>query len=270
VDVNDFSRNRLDLETHQVRIRDAREAPGATTLDREGFVLVRQRLPDIDFRDHQQIVDRYLPQMQALIEEVTGADKVVMSDGPITRFSSPLEKGVVRPAGFAHTDYTAKSARDLMLLSFDRRLGPEAGYAETRSLLADSVDPPPGQEPAYRRVLAVQTWRVLSHPPHDMPLALCAADSVSGEDIVEASFGASFSDFSEDQLEFSLYRFNPRHRWSCFADMEPDEVLVFVGYDFRNYDRSRVLHTAFRDPACPADAIGRSSVEARSFALFRD
>lgn len=267
VNVNDFSKNRLELEQRRVTLHNAREIE--PSLWREGFALVKQPLPDIDFRDHQAIVKDYLPAMQEVITAATGADKVVMTDGPLVRHASPKVDGAVRPAGFAHTDFTEASARALLKLSCDR-LTSGSSHAETAQIIADTFDLPPGSTPRYKRCLAVQTWRVLSDPPHDYPLAICAANSVSAQDIVEAEFRADASDFDEEGLSFSLYRPNPAHRWWWFPDMRKDEVLVFVGYDFNSPAQSRTLHTAFADPNVPADAPGRSSAEARSFVLFED
>lgn len=267
VNVNDFSKNQLDLERRRVTLHNARNIE--PSLWREGFCLMKQALPEIDFRDHQAVVADYLPAMQEVIAAATGADKVVMSDGPLVRHASPKIDGAVRPAGFAHTDYTESSAKALFALSYDR-LSPGGSHAETAQIVADLFSPAAPSTRRYKRCLAVQTWRVLTDPPHDFPLAICAASSVSEADIVEADFRAEASDFEEEGLSFSLYRHNLAHRWWWYPDMRKDEVLVFVGYDFGNPAQSRTLHTAFADPNVPSDAPGRSSVEARSFVLFED
>ncbi|WP_157380412.1 CmcJ/NvfI family oxidoreductase [Burkholderia ubonensis] len=270
VDVSDPSASQLDLESHNCTILDARTLDIPPSLEREGFMLVRHKLPAINYRDHEEVVRRYLPAVQELIVDLTRADRVVVSDGPVVRFTSPQEVGVNRPNIFGHTDYTDAAARAYLRLSYDRSLAPEEGYAETRRLMAGSIDLQEGQEPEYKRVLGVQTWRVLSNPPHDIPLAVCAANSVAIEDRVDGIYSYGASDLERQILGFTAYRFNPRHAWYYFSDMEPDEVLVMLGYDFNNHEAARVLHSAFRDPNCPSHAVGRSSIDVRTFAFFKN
>ena len=52
--------------------------------------------------------------------------------------------------------------------------------------------------------------------------------------------------------------------------MRRDEVLIFKVYDSAFDGRVRfTAHTAFEDPATPANAAPRQSIEIRAFAFFR-
>ena len=68
--------------------------------------------------------------------------------------------------------------------------------------------------------------------------------------------------------ELSLCTFNERHRWYSYSDMRPDEVLLFLGFDFAEPHLCGTMHSAFRDPECPKGVPGRASVEVRVFAFF--
>ncbi len=267
VDVNRADRNRLPLVAHDVEIRDARPLAGQFLLNNEGFVLVDQKLPNVDFTDEDDIVRRYLPSIQELVSAVVSPDRIVTSDGPVVRYSQAalLRGNAAYPANFVHTDYTDQAARKHMLASYDRSLPEPDGRDDVRDLLG-ALDAPSGER-RFKRVLAVQTWRVFSNPPHDKPLAICAANSVSPEDFVEYDY--VIGDREGEVYQAYVYRHNPRQRWYSFLDLTPDEVLVFIGYDFQR-PYSCVMHAAFDNPLCPPGAPGRCSIEARTFAFFED
>ena len=51
--------------------------------------------------------------------------------------------------------------------------------------------------------------------------------------------------------------------------MRRDGAIVFKVYDSEKDGRARfTAHTSFEDPASPADAQPRQSIEMRAFALF--
>jgi len=64
-------------------------------------------------------------------------------------------------------------------------------------------------------------------------------------------------------------KYNPDHRWIYFPEMRPNEAIVFKVYDSEKDGRARfTAHTSFEDPATPADAPPRQSIEMRAFAFF--
>ncbi|MDQ0472902.1 CmcJ/NvfI family oxidoreductase [Labrys wisconsinensis] len=260
---SDPSQSRIVIESHPVVMRDAR-ALAAPSLDREGFVLIRQPLPPFDYRDTAQRDGPYLVLLQDVIREALGAAKVI-TDTSILRLPGPDAFQV--PVTRVHCDYTAGSARRLLSESWDQTLGREAGLADTAGLMAESVDAAPGER-RYGRVLAVNCWRTISEPPHDYPLAVCARPSLAPQDVRVADFIEEVEGGEPYRAELSLCRYNPRHAWYSYADMRPDEVLLFLGFDFSDPGQCGAMHSAFPDPACPPDAPGRASVEVRTFVLF--
>ena len=69
---------------------------------------------------------------------------------------------------------------------------------------------------------------------------------------------------------------NEKHRFYYVKDMAPDEALFIKCFDSRSevHPNGRpgvaayTPHTAFQDPATPADAKGRQSIEVRALVFY--
>lgn len=105
---------------YKVTVRDARPVNDALSLDREGFVLLRRQTAATDLYDETIITSVYYPECERLMQEATGARRVVAFDHIVRNAAKAAIKGsgVKLPAGRVHNDYTAWSApqrvRDLM------------------------------------------------------------------------------------------------------------------------------------------------------------
>jgi hypothetical protein len=152
-----------------------------------------------------------------------------------------------RPALFAHIDRTPKTAPGLGVDHFG----------------AKAIALKPGQ-----RLAGFNLWRALSGPPQDTPLAVCDARSVDAGDRVEADGVYDYGPEPWTTSEAYILRFNPKHRWLYFRDMQPDELMIFRAYNWGPDFTPGVPHSAFEDPTCPPDAPARISIEARAFAVF--
>jgi hypothetical protein len=247
----DYSRDNLVLDGRSMPIRDARCAEPPASLEREGFMLVPHRSAVSEFRDLETVQRVYLPEVQRLMLELTGAERILMTPGAVLRFGERSKefgsRVNTRPARFVHVDYTPQSAPGLL-----------------KPLLAAAGI---GLEPG-RRYAGYNIWRVLSEPPQDVPLALCDARTVAPEDLVAGDAVFDAPNQPEWGFEAFLVRGNSAHRWSYFSNMSRDEALIFKAYDTDSKRPVRVPHVAFDDPACPRDVPPRASVEVRCFALF--
>ena len=60
---------------------------------------------------------------------------------------------------------------------------------------------------------------------------------------------------------------NPDHKWFYYPDMTNDETIAFIQFENSKEvpytEVQSVFHTAFTDPATPADAEKRKSCEFR-------
>ena len=261
---SDQTRSRLVLDPHPVAIRDARELAGPS-IDREGFLVIRQPMPPWDLRDQSVRDGAYLVHLQDLVQSALGAAKVITNTSVI-RLPGP--KAFQVPVLMVHCDFTLKSARRLLGECMDHAKGHDDGMAETNTLIAQSVESVSEADRRYSRVLALNAWRPISEPPHDVPLAVCRRDSLAPGDIQVADFIEEVQGEEPYRDELSLCHYNSSHEWYSFSDMTPDELLLFAGYDFNDPEHYRVMHSAFRDSACPPGVAGRASVEVRMFAFF--
>jgi len=244
----------LNLEPHRVRIVDARPDRAALRLEEDGFLLV-DHPSAVDWLDDAQLGDIYPGEVAALIRRLTGADHVVVNGGAVRRFA---ERGArpeyvnSQPARFVHVDYSRES--------FDRFAASNLGDHPDRERLLGGDG---GHYAAYN------IWRVVTPPPQDVPLAVCAASSVDPDDRVTGEARVDFGDGRPDfRFGSSLFRANPKHRWHYFRDMTPAEALVFKAFDSDLSALQGCPHVAFDDPDCPADAPARGSVEIRAFAYW--
>ena len=114
-------------------------------------------------------------------------------------------------------------------------------------------------------VIWIDFWRPtnMAGPLEHMPLALCDTASLDAADLVPtANTGIAPEGRASHHLGL---RFNAGQRWYSYPGMTGDELLAFKLSEFwKEPGRQRnCFHTAFRDPAAPADAEERQSCEHR-------
>jgi hypothetical protein len=230
-----------------VAIRNARLRAGGFSLDREGFALTRHASAVGDFYDDREIAAVYEPEVKDLIRRESGAVRVEIFDH--TRRSASLDvqkaRRIREPASIVHNDYTARSAPQRLRDHF-----PDAPD-EAAALLG-------------RRFAIVNVWRSLRGPVRTAPVALCDAARMASGDLV------SVEPRAKDRIgEIQHAVYNPTHRWYYFPALQPDEALLIKTYDSATDGRARfTLHTSFDDPAAPANAPPRESLETRCFVFF--
>jgi hypothetical protein len=244
---NDSSLDRLPLDAHLVTISDARTLQQAPTLAREGIELVAHASTVTNFRNAEEVTRAYGEEIRSLIEKLTGADFVAVTGPAVLRFSErSAEAGTrdnSRAARFVHSDVSDGAAVD-----FARQAAP------------------PGR--TFRRIAQHNIWRAFSGPPQDAPLAVCDARSVPAGDLVRAEARFDRDGRVNWSFEALLLRYNPAHRWLFFADMRPDEVIVFKRYDTDPDEPLLVPHSAFTYPDVSPGAPPRASIEMRTVAYW--
>jgi hypothetical protein len=241
------ARNRITRDRRTVRIENARRWARAPTLDQEGFALLPHKSATNDFRDSEELASVYVPEMRRLVKEVSGADEVVIWDPTVLRFSkgAPTAPNIMRPGRFVHIDVSDSDA----------------------AVLTDQWRPRNNSR-AVRRFAYYNTWRVFSPPPQDVPLAVCDARCVSRSDLVDADSVSDLPCRPESSSIVVLVRYSSNHRWSHFADMCRDEVLLFKSYDTDPDQPQHVPHSAFANTTCGPGAAPRASIEVRAIAFW--
>lgn len=246
---NDHSRDVLGLDPRAVLIQDARGCSDSPILEREGYQLVSHRSSVVDFKNSAEVADVHPAEIERLLLQVSGADRVVVNGPGVLRFG---EKSAYAgkfnnslPARFIHVDIS-----DVTAQRFADRFAP-----------LDIGRP-------IRRFAHYNVWRALSPPPQDIPLAICDARTVMAADLVEADAVFDVPGTPEWSFEGWVIRYNPVHRWSYFSAMSRDEALVFKTNDSDPREPHCVPHSAFDDPSCPAGVPPRGSVEMRGIAYW--
>ena len=231
-------------EAKKVTIGDARALAGELSLDRNGFVLVRHPTAMRDFFDAAELKAVYYPEVERLVREQSGASRVVVFDHTLrSGEEGEREARLIRePVLSAHNDYTEWSGPQRV-----RDLLPE----EAESLLRN-------------RFAIIQVWRAINQPIRANPLALADARSIAPGDLL-------ISERRYPNRVGQTYRlkYSAAHRWFYFPQLARDEAIVFKVYDSATDGRARFTpHTSFTDPATPAGAPPRQSIEARALVFY--
>jgi hypothetical protein len=245
------------IERHTVAVRNGRTAAEPPSLGRAGFEIVSSPSRVVRERRAELMAERtplHTPQVQLdywnesipLIRKLSGAAEVVPVHASTVRFSPNAEKKkFMTPAGWAHLDYGGDEI--------------EVQLRETLELNGRPVRP-------YSHYVLYQTWRVLTDPPQDFPLALCDGRTVKGPDIVPIDYHMK-TEARDVTYRSHGSRYSERHQWWYFPEMTIDEILVFKGFDSAALNTMKTLHTSFEDPTAE-NPVPRASIEARFFALY--
>ena len=231
-------------EQRPMRIRDGRPLIGELSLERNGFVLVEHETAVTDFFETSQLEAIYYPEVQRLVQAVSGASRVVVFDHTLRTgdLTEQQAKRIREPVLWAHNDYTEWS-------------GPQ----RVREILPEEAE-----QLLQHRFAIIQVWRAIDRTIQSNPLALVDARSVSSNDLLPAE-----RRYPDRVGETYQLRYNPDHHWFYFPQMRRDEAIVFKVYDSLTQSRARFTpHTSFIDPTTPPNAPPRQSIEVRTFAFF--
>ena len=238
----------FETEIRRVDVRDMRRVADLLSLDHQGFLLVRHETAVADLYDDKAIAGVYDHELEALLADVTGADRVAVFDH--TRRSDRAE-GAANPDGFrgpasrVHVDYTVDSG--------PKRAADALGPDEVERVLS-----------AGGRIVQINVWRPIRGPVLRTPIALADAGSVRPAELI-----ATDQVFPDRVGEIYQLAHAPDQRWFWAPRMQRDEVLLIKGWDSLDDGRARFTpHGAFQldgqDPGAPP----RESIEVRTYLVF--
>jgi len=230
-------------EEHRVAILNGRRRGEGFSLDEQGFFFRKHQTAVKDFYDAAEVERVYYPEIEALMKQATGAEKVVTFDHTLRVGAARQQKGLREPVRRVHNDYTVKS-------------GPQR--------VRDLLDPAEAEERLKQRFAIVNIWRPIRGPVEEAPLAVCDARSIAPGDLIATDLR-----YPDRTGETYSIAYNPAHRWFYFPQMRREEVLFLKCYDSATDGRARfAAHTAFDDPTGPRLPIARESIETRSLLFF--
>jgi len=230
---------------HSLPIRNAREVVRDLSLDKQGFQLTHQATEVRDFYDQEEVKRTYYPEVERLLKEATGAEKVVVFDHQVRNLELAKrgEKNAREYGKTVHNDYTAKS-------------GPRR--------VRDHLPPTEAEERLRNRFAEINVWRPIRGPIESTPLAVCDSSSIDPKDFV-----ASDLVYRDKVGETYRFTYNPNHRWFYFPRLERNEVILLKCYDSKEDGRARfTAHSAFEDPTSAPDAAPRESIEVRALVFW--
>jgi hypothetical protein len=238
------SQRKGTYQEHLVNILNGRPIVDQFSLEREGFVFVKHDTKVSDFYNEEEIRSVYYPEIEQLVKETSGAQRVLVFDHTLRAGDSATreEKKISGPVRNAHNDYTEWS-------------GPQ----RVRDLLPDEAE-----GLLQHRFAIVQVWRPIRESVQREPLAIADARSIGTKELI-----ASARVYPDRVGETYHMTFNPDHRWYYFPNMERNEALVFKTFDSARDGRARwTAHAAFDDPTSRPHAPPRESIEMRTLAFF--
>ena len=255
-----WENSNIAWKPYDVAIRDVRSLGDSPDIEATGFTFIKHdsaiaedpALFDQNLSQHHHNADgpsaAYEREFCDYLMQTTGAREVFPQlGGLLTRTSLRAEiKGWARPAYHVHLDFTAEAAQMML----DNSL-----TAQNRTLAP------------YKRHVLYQTWRAVSSGPQDNTLAICDGRSVPFDDgvIIDSIIGDP--DVPGNRFDSRMSRYNPDHRWYYLSDMEPDDVMLFKGFDSSIPNAMNAIHSAFDNPL-GQDSVPRRSIEARFIAIF--
>jgi hypothetical protein len=228
---------------YQVRIRDARAMVDRLSLDKQGFVLLHHQTAVSNFYDEEQIKSIYYPECERVMQQATGAARVVAFDHIVRNAAMSAKGNAIKvPAKRVHNDYTAWSAPQ-----------------RVRDLMGDEAE-----DLLKHRFAINNLWRPIAGPVLESPLTLCDAESLSEENLI-----ASDLKYPDRTGETYAITYNPGQRYYYFPKMQADEVVLIRCYDSALAGAHRFsAHTGFDDPTTLPEAPPRESFEVRMLVFF--
>ena len=182
---------------------------------------------------------------------MTGAD-LVIARGTVLRFSQQQNRDAYvnsLPAGFVHVDVSRESFADFAARNLE-------GHPDRDALLAG-------------RYVGLNIWRVLTQPPQDLPLAVCAANSVTEADRVTGEARVDGVGIEEFRFGSSLYHAEPAPPLVLLSRHEPGRGADLQAVRHRRSGHRRLSPTSPSPIPSAENPIPRASAEIRAFAYWR-
>mmetsp|Transcript_1631 Transcript_1631/g.2172 ORF Transcript_1631/g.2172 Transcript_1631/m.2172 type:complete len:338 (-) Transcript_1631:34-1047(-) len=275
------------------------------SLDQSGFELVDHVYDHVNYRDSNEVVRKYYPEVTSFLKKKLGAKHVYAFDHNIrcSRVESWANEGkkgeeikaeslqgsqqtVQSSAGVVHNDYSVVSS-----LRRVQQLGEPPRVNDTWNIDGKSdplIPPEEFEDVKTRRWALVNLWRnIVDTPVLDKPLALVDASTIDLDQLV--TFEVRYADRTGENY---FVQNREENKWFYFPEMTKDEAILLkvwdtAGKDVRNLDyetgkpleevpesrgeevpASFAIHSAFENKEVPEDCPARWSIEVRTVIVY--
>ena len=293
---SDSTLNGVEWSAAECRIGNARGR--GFSLNANGFELRQDQLAaDIDFFDHDDVVNKYYPSCEKLVTQALLAARQNGAKNGAKEFSVRAFDHNVRstkssereiknsggggtvqtPVAVVHGDYTRVSAPRRIT---DLALPPKQNDS-MRGRLGDGktslLDPSEAAEAVEgkKRYALVNVWRNIRRyePVRQYPLACVDAATTNFNEM--RTFQIHYSDRVGENY-FAAH--NKKHKWWYFPEMISDEAMLIKQWDSsgsiaKGMDTDKematfALHSSLFDASAPADSVDRESIEVRCVVIW--
>jgi hypothetical protein len=230
---------------HEFEVQDVTGEEEKYTLDSHGFQYCRHKSCEHDFTDEETIREKYYPECQQLLKDITGASRVHIFNHKVRR--GPTQWHHLGLKNLANRGPVTKTHVDQSYSGAELRLRYEF--------------PKEADELVKKRYQIINIWRPIKAIRKD-PIAVADSNTVLDTDLVGAVMVED--DFEGEQW---VVRHNPGHRWHYKYQMTPEDVLLIKCFDSNKSVARRALHSAFED-AAHRDEESRQSIEVRCLVCY--
>jgi len=210
-------------------------------LNNHGFQIYNHSSKERDFVDDEKIKAEYYPEIEQLLKDATGANRIFIFDHTIRRPAKDTAAPLRGPVRRVHIDQSYSASRDRVFYHL----------------------PEEAEKLANGRFQIINVWRPIKTIFKD-PLAIASAPSVPDTDLVGAALI-----YPNRRGETYAVKPNPRHKWYFKYAQRPDEVTLIKCFDSRKDVARRVPHTSFVDSA-EEGKEERESIEVRALVFYAD
>ncbi|KAE9972708.1 hypothetical protein EG328_004849 [Venturia inaequalis] len=228
----------------RVVVRDISGREGEYRLDNHGFQVLKHVSQEKEFVDDGKIKAEYYPEVEQLLKDATGANRIFIFDHTIRRqtaddrLSGTQLRGPVRRV---HIDQSYTASRDRVTHHLPH-LAPQL---------------------LQHRFQIINIWRPIKTIYKD-PLAIASAPSVPDSDLVGAALV-----YPDRRGETFVVKPGKGHEWFFKYAQTPGEVTLIKCFDSWEHEglARRVPHSAFVDEA-EEGREARESIEVRALVFY--
>lgn len=266
------------LAPYERKVENMRGQEEKFHTDITGFSVHHWPSKEKTFTDESAIREKYYKEVEEVLRAKLGpgVKKITIFDHTIRRRNKNSPR---QPVQQVHVDQTPAAA--------EVRVRRHHTHEEAERLLKG-------------RYQLINVWRPIENPATDFPLAVVdfrtidsskdlvpvdllypirddGDDDDRGKEKVAAATGLSTDGYAVKGETFGVAP-NDGHRFYYYKNMTPDETMFIKCFDSWGEGLPEgkqgiarcTPHTAFEDPATPADAPGRQSIEVRTLVFYEE